>query len=47
MMKKQKEEQASVNMVEILEAIRNQLEKEIQITTVIKNIFQVMCCRFE
>nr|XP_009927510.1 PREDICTED: centromere protein H [Haliaeetus albicilla] len=39
-MKKQKEEQASVNMIETLEVIRNNLEKEIQMTTVIKNVFQ-------
>lgn len=45
-MKKQKEAQASVNMVKTLEVIRNELEKEIQMTAVIKNVFQVMCCRF-
>ncbi|KAM9588305.1 centromere protein H [Morphnus guianensis] len=39
-MKKQKEEQARVNMIKTLEVIRNKLEKEIQMTTVIKNVFQ-------
>ncbi|KFP34945.1 Centromere protein H, partial [Chlamydotis macqueenii] len=40
MMKKQKEEQASTAVNETLEKIRNNLEKERQLTTVIQNVFQ-------
>ncbi|KAM6033660.1 centromere protein H [Chlamydotis macqueenii] len=40
MIKKQKEEQASTAVNETLEKIRNNLEKERQLTTVIQNVFQ-------
>ncbi|KAM6187527.1 centromere protein H [Sarcoramphus papa] len=40
MMKKQKEEQASMKMSTTLEKIRNNLQKEREMTTVIQNIFQ-------
>ncbi|KFP46146.1 Centromere protein H, partial [Cathartes aura] len=40
MMKKQNEEQASMKMSTTLEKIRNNLQKEREMTTVIQNIFQ-------
>ncbi|XP_059689463.1 centromere protein H [Gavia stellata] len=40
MMKKQKEEQASMEVTEMLEKIRNNLQKERAMTTVIQNVFQ-------
>ncbi|KFV44011.1 Centromere protein H, partial [Gavia stellata] len=40
MMKKQKEEQACMEVTEMLEKIRNNLQKERAMTTVIQNVFQ-------
>ncbi|KFW06409.1 Centromere protein H, partial [Fulmarus glacialis] len=40
MMKKQKEEQASMKVSEMLEKLRNNFKKEREMTTVIQNVFQ-------
>ncbi|KFM02973.1 Centromere protein H, partial [Aptenodytes forsteri] len=40
MMKKQREEKTSMKVSEMLEKIRNNLEKEREMTTVIQNVFQ-------
>lgn len=46
MLKKQKEKKANMKVSEILEKIHNNLQKEREMTTVIQNVFQVMCCTF-
>ncbi|XP_075595386.1 centromere protein H [Balearica regulorum gibbericeps] len=40
MMKKQKEEQASVKVTKMMEKIHNDFERERQMTTIIQNVFQ-------
>lgn len=44
--KKQREEKTSTKVSEMLEKIRNNLEKEREMTTVIQNVFQVTYCSF-